>query len=317
MQNIDFQNNTNLPIGYGERIHNALRFGLFIPPNYEKKKKYPLILSLHGKLDITSWNLPWYHEPIVSSDPCIVITPKTLNPNFAWGNSSFENHTPEMLTVIEIIDLLKKEFSVDENRLYLHGASMGGFGVFNLLAKEPGMFAAAFAVCGGGSPSTANVLKETPLWIFHGDSDPTISVEQSRNLFNAIINAGGKKVRYTEYPGVGHDSWINAWKEPTLLNWLLAQKKNKKAHFPKPITNLKIELAENSKIRLSWNPSPSKNIWYYKIYCNSKLIGEIDNIFTDFTDEIIDSKNLTYSVICVNYFFRESDPQSITLNLLV
>lgn len=312
MQKISFINETNLPSGYEERIHNEMRFGLFIPPNYYKENKYPLILVLHGKLDLTSWNLPWYNEPIVSKDPCIVVTPKTTNPNMAWGNSNNENHTPEMLVVLEIINLLKKEFNLNENRFYIHGASMGGFGVFNLLAKEPKMFAAAIAICGGGSPSTANILKETPLWIFHGDADPIISVEQSRNLYNAILLEGGIKVRYKEYPNVGHDSWINAWNETTILNWFLAQRKNYSSRSPKPPLNFYYEILKIGKVKLSWESSKSKNIWYYKIFSNNKIIAEVDNYIQSITVEH-NLENLNYSIIAVNYFFKRSE--KIELNI--
>ncbi|MFZ1291189.1 MAG: alpha/beta hydrolase-fold protein [Melioribacteraceae bacterium] len=306
MQKILFQNTTNLPPGYEEREHNEMRFGLFIPPNYNEEKKYPLILALHGKLDLTSWNLPWYNEPIVSNDPCIVVTPKTSNPNLAWGNSNNENHTPEMLTVLEILNLLMKEFNLDENRFYVHGASMGGFGVFNLLAKEPKMFAASFAICGGGSPSTANILKETPLWIFHGDTDPIIPVEQSRNLYKAILLEGGKKVRYKEYPNVGHDSWVNAWNETTILNWFLSQRKNYSLRSPKPPENFRYEFIEKGKINLTWNFSKSKNVWYYKIFSNNQQIAEVDN---NIQSIIIENKLeiLNYSILAVNYFFKESE----------
>ncbi|MBK7104927.1 MAG: prolyl oligopeptidase family serine peptidase [Ignavibacteriae bacterium] len=312
MQKINFQNTTNLPSGYEEREHNEMRFGLFVPPNYNEGKKYPLILALHGKLDLTSWNLPWYNETIVSKDPCVVVTPKTSNPNLAWGNSNNENHTPEMLTVLEILNLLKKEFNLDENRFYVHGASMGGFGVFNLLAKEPKMFAAAIAICGGGSPSTANILKEIPLWIFHGNADPIISVEQSRKLYKAILLEGGIKVRYTEYSNIGHDSWVNAWNESTILYWFLSQRKNYSSRSPKPPENFRYEFIEKGKINLTWNSSKSKNIWYYKIFSNNKLIAEVDNniqsIIVEYNSEI-----LNYSIIAVNYFFKESE--KIELNI--
>lgn len=313
MQKIFFVNETNLPLGYEERLHNNMRFGLFVPPNYSTKTKYPLILVLHGKLDTTSWNLPWYNEPIISIDPCIVVTPKTTNPNMAWGNSNNEKHTTEMLNVFEILNLLRKEFNIDENRFYVHGASMGGFGVFNLLVKEPKMFTAAIAVCGGGLPSTANILKETPLWIFHGDADPIISVEQSRNIYNAILLAGGTKVRYTEYPNVGHDSWINAWNESTILNWLLVQRKNHNLCIPKPPKNIEHEFLDNNLIKLTWDPSKSKNIWYYKIFCNGYKISETDGINNSV---IVESKsqNFVLSITAVNYFFEESKKIEIQIS---
>src|SRR5574341_2484897 len=70
-----------LPDGYEERYHEGMRYGLFIPPSYDSASSYPLIISLHGSADTVSWDLSWYHEPIQSTDPCFVLTPKSLVPS--------------------------------------------------------------------------------------------------------------------------------------------------------------------------------------------------------------------------------------------
>jgi predicted peptidase len=95
-----------------------------------------------------------------------------------------------------------------------------------LLWRKPGFFAAAFPICGGGNPAkVSEYAKGFPIWIFHGDQDPVVDVNDSR-IMVAALKAEGAKVKYTEYPGVKHDSWNKAFAEPELFPWLFNQKKN-------------------------------------------------------------------------------------------
>ena len=102
---------------------------------------------------------------------------------------------------------------------------MGGMGTFELLWRKPGFFAAGFPMCGGGDPAKVNIYaKNFPIWIFHGSNDPIVPVSNSRLMVNALKNAGAN-VTYSEYPGVGHNSWDNAFAEPQLLDWIFAQER--------------------------------------------------------------------------------------------
>ena len=102
---------------------------------------------------------------------------------------------------------------------------MGGMGTFDMIWRKPGFFAAAFPICGGGDTTKAAVYgKNYPIWVFHGTDDPSVNVTNSRNMVAALTKAGAK-VNYTEYPGVKHDSWNNAFAEPDLLPWLFKQHK--------------------------------------------------------------------------------------------
>ena len=102
------------------------------------------------------------------------------------------------------------------------GLSKGGYGTWDAICRYPGRFAAAAPVCGGGDPAKANLITNTPVWTFHGDADSVVSVDLTRAMVQAIKDAGGEP-RYTEYPGVGHGSWVHAFAEPELLPWLTAQ----------------------------------------------------------------------------------------------
>jgi predicted peptidase len=136
-----------------------------------------------------------------------------------------------------------KEFGGDADRVYLTGLSMGGYGTWYLAGQFPERFAAIAPVCGGvrgpaafpqltmsrASDPYAEIARKVarlPIWIFHGEKDASVPVEESRRM-HAALRALGADVRYSEYPGVGHDSWNNAYTEPGFLPWLLGQSKKK------------------------------------------------------------------------------------------
>jgi predicted peptidase len=74
----------------------------------------------------------------------------------------------------------------------------------------------------GGDPRTAKIIKDIPIWAFHGSKDPVIPVRTTRNMINALRNAGGNPL-YTEVPGGGHEIWDSVYAEPQLYQWLFAQ----------------------------------------------------------------------------------------------
>jgi len=211
--------------GYSENYYNGLRYGLFKPTGYEPGKSYPLVVYLHGSRDTVSRDNLLYQDSIQKKHPCFVLTPKCVNPDQGWGNTWNKGHAEATEKTLALVDSLVKHYHIDASRLYIYGISMGGFGVFSVLAKEKGKFAAGYAICGGSSVSAAEQLLSTPLWIFHGEIDDIVPVKLSRDVYHEIIRLGGKNVRYTEYPGVKHNSWENASREKGLVDWLFAQKK--------------------------------------------------------------------------------------------
>lgn len=127
--------------------------------------------------------------------------------------------------VLRLIERVRQDYVVDAQRVYLVGMSLGGQGCWHLGADGPDLFAAAVPICGNGSTATlAPRLTGMPIWAFHGSDDRVISVQGSQNLVTAIQDAGGQRVRLTEYPGVGHNCWDRALAEPELLDWLFRQK---------------------------------------------------------------------------------------------
>jgi predicted peptidase len=123
------------------------------------------------------------------------------------------------------IESLRREFNIDAARLYIVGVSMGGHGVWEAVIKYPQTFAAAVPICAAGDPSKASQICRLPVWCFHGAADTIVKVDFARQMIAALRQAGGNP-KYTEYPGVGHDSYRRAFQEAELLPWLFAQRRS-------------------------------------------------------------------------------------------
>lgn len=124
----------------------------------------------------------------------------------------------------ELKALVKRTVSfpfVDEKRLYMMGASMGGYATWQLAMSMPEYFAAIAPVCGGGMYWNAARLVNVPVWAFHGGKDPTVFPEESEKMVNAV-NAAGGKARLTVYPENEHNAWTDTYRNPDLFAWFLS-----------------------------------------------------------------------------------------------
>jgi predicted peptidase len=117
------------------------------------------------------------------------------------------------------------KFSIDTNRIYITGLSMGGFGTYDAIERYPNLFAAAVPVCGGGDVSKAPLIAKLPIWIFHGAEDPAVNPSFSITMVEALVKAGAHP-GFTQYPSVGHFSWLAAYKDPLMMEWLFRQHKS-------------------------------------------------------------------------------------------
>ena len=212
----------------------TMPYRLFIPQHYNSQKRYPLVLFLHGGGGRGDDNLKQIQggngfiiDLLTKSEsqakfPCFVVAPQSPQQE-GWIEYDSITPTNQLQLVLELIGNLKGSFSLDANRLYVLGQSMGGFGTFSIVTMQPKMFAAAVSICGGGDESKAGSIAQVPIWAFHGERDEAVRVERSRNMIAAIRKAGGKP-RYTEYSGEGHLIWSKVVREPDLLPWMFAQK---------------------------------------------------------------------------------------------
>lgn len=212
----------------------AMPYRLFVPEGYRKENRYPLIIWLHGGggrgddnlKQITGGNISgsrvWTKAENQFKYPCIVFAPQCAERQL-WATLEKAEPTEQLLLALEVVEDLKRKFSLDERRIYVAGQSMGGFGAWSLITAYPRRFAATIPVCGGGDESKARQLARERIWAFHGETDRSVSVERSRTMIAAIRRAGGEP-RYTEYKGEGHTIWEKVFQEPELLPWVFAQR---------------------------------------------------------------------------------------------
>jgi len=210
----------------------SLNYRLFKPAPFQPGTNYPLVLFLHGAAGLGEDNERQFNggnevPPLALSTeeaqrrfPHFVMAPQCPR-NQSWSAYTGNPSGPLRLTM-RAIEELQREFPIDPRRLYVVGVSMGGRGVWDALRHYPTSFAAAVPICAAGEPEGINKIKDVPIWCFHGGADTTVPVEYARRSVNALRKAGGHP-KYTEYPGVGHDSYRKAFQEPELLPWLFAQ----------------------------------------------------------------------------------------------
>jgi predicted peptidase len=221
------------------------RYRVFVPKGWSRKKKWPVMLFLHGAGERGDDNTAQTRVGIgpailrqQESFPFVVVLPQC--PAGRWWTD------PEMQTLaLNALDQAAAEFRGDGERTYLTGLSMGGYGSWVMAANNRKKFAAIGVVCGGVRPPPGLKLPEaarsmanepdpygavaakigrTPVWVFHGGADPAVPVTESRKMVEALKAKGGN-VRYNEYEGVGHNSWDKAYAEPEFFPWLLSQHK--------------------------------------------------------------------------------------------
>jgi predicted peptidase len=211
-------------------------------PDYDTLRKYPLVIFLHGSGERGSDNkaqLKWgvlnfATDQAMVAHPAIIVAPQCPTDS-SWSNfTGFRGHdqllhllpepTTPMKLVIDLIHQLIKTAPVDTNRIYITGLSMGGFGTYDAIERYPDLFAAAIPVAGGGDPSKAPLIAHIPIWDFHGAEDAAVDPKYSREMINALLKAGAHP-GYTVYPETGHFSWLAAYSDPQVLNWLFRQHK--------------------------------------------------------------------------------------------
>jgi len=228
------------PLDLKEKYHfeNILNNNLLVP--IDKNQKYPLILFLHGAGERGNDNeRQLYHiDSILANSEfqtkyaCFVLAPQCPEEQrWVEVDWSLDSHTipeqisePLFLTSL-LLDSLIKKYPIDENKIYIMGLSMGGYGTWDLIARFPNKFAAAVPVCGGGDENTASKIKNIPIWAFHGFKDKLVKVTRTQNMIAAIKNIGGTP-KYTEYSNLGHLCWNKAFTTPELYEWMFAQKLN-------------------------------------------------------------------------------------------
>jgi predicted peptidase len=209
----------------------------------QEGEKYPLVLFLHGAGERGSDNEKqlfhgsqmWLNPVNRENYPAFVLFPQCPESGYwAYVNrpSSFETDkmpieppiSPIFVALKELLDSYLTMPQVDKKRIYVIGLSMGAMGTYDLTIRYPELFAAAIPICGIVNPKRLEAAKEVKFRLFHGDADNIVPPLGSRRAYKALKKAGAD-VQYIEFPGVGHESWKQAFELPDFMKWLFFQKK--------------------------------------------------------------------------------------------
>lgn len=215
-------------------------YRLLMPPSVREGATYPLVIFLHGAGERGQDNQQqlkngvdglFSRDAVRERFPAFVVVPQCPQDcrwvEVDWHAASHRipaQPSAPMANVMQLIGELRTRYPIDPDRIYVMGMSMGGFGVWDLLAREPRTFAAAVAICGGADEATAPRIAHVPVWVFHGSADPVVQPIRSIHMVDALRKAGGHPV-FTLYDGLGHAAWVPALSDPGLLEWLFAQRR--------------------------------------------------------------------------------------------
>lgn len=201
----------------------SINYQIVLPDTYaqDETKEWPLVLFLHGMnrrgddvARIRDYGLNAIAQREDNKMPFLLLTPQCP------GDSSW---TDEIDNVMLLLNETLTNYRVDRRRIYLTGFSMGGHGAWYYAAHKPGLFAAISPIAGWFNPDQAELLKETPIWNFHGDADESVPFERSVEMIEALKDIN-PHVRFTSFPGEGHRIMDHVYGDPEWYEWMLSHK---------------------------------------------------------------------------------------------
>ena len=209
-----------------EQFNITVNYLLYLPQDYVKdtSRLWPVLIFLHGSGEAGND----LQKVKVHGPPKLIEQGKQF-PFIVVSPQARENEGWEPQVIIRLIKGIQSKYKVDNEKIYLTGLSMGGFGTWNIASKFPSMFAAIAPVCGGGDTTGVMKLKNVPVWCFHGAKDNIVDPEQSYRMVRALKKYN-PDVKLTIYPDANHDSWSQTYDNDSLYAWMLQQKK---FHFPR------------------------------------------------------------------------------------
>ncbi len=198
----------------------GMQYVVAYPDSYNKDKKYPLLIYMHGagtrgtntELLVKSVFLAGYESQ--PEHPFLVVMP------LCHQNTWFDLFE----TLKGFMERLRRRPDVDDRRVYLTGASMGGYATWQLAMSMPEVFAAIVPVCGGGMYWNVARLEKVPVWAFHGGKDQTVLPRESEILVERLKQKGGN-AKLTIYPENGHNAWTDTYYNSEVYGWLLSHQK--------------------------------------------------------------------------------------------
>ncbi len=233
------------PYVYTNSIGEAFAYRMSAPQFPVPGRKYPMILFLHGSGECGTDNLKQIKSGLPAlmatllkrpaAEPVIVVAPQcqvgnwwvkrlAMKPDYAAS----PDPAPSLEVVLEICRSLVAARQADPDRLYITGLSLGGFGTWDAIQREPDFFAAAVPICGGGDIRRVRGIRRLPIWVFHGREDKNVPVDCSRRMVQALKGVGNRSVSYTEYEGAAHNVWDRTYADPKVVEWMLQQSRANK-----------------------------------------------------------------------------------------
>ena len=227
---------------------DTLPYRILFPVNYSADKAYPVIFFLHGRGEsgrdnekqLTHGAQLFLRDSLRKAFPAIVIFPQCSASSY-WSNvhtiAEGSQNGPRqfyfvadgppsqsMQLLLGLVEHVEARYNTNKAQWYVMGLSMGGMGTFELVRRMPATFAAAIPICGGAHVATANAIKKTAWWVFHGGKDDVVPPVHSQRMVDALKNQKAP-VKFTLYPAANHNSWDSAFAENDLLPWLFSHKK--------------------------------------------------------------------------------------------
>ena len=215
---------------FDQEYEISMPYKLYVPKNYDRRKKYPMVICLHGTGEVqepidavmmkTQMATVFAEDSEAGRNECFVLVPKC---NVLWP-------MPHLTVVWRLIEKLKGEYKIDDRRLYLTGISSGAFGAYVLAMEHPDAFAALVPVAGAANPARIGALKHTPMWIFHAADDPVIVPSYTLDPTLAALDGAGISYKVTRYPEKqifwpsAHFCWEKVYKEEELRDWIFSQR---------------------------------------------------------------------------------------------
>ncbi len=225
---------------------HELPYRILFPEQYDRTKKYPLVLFLHGggergndnEKHLTHGAKLFLTEENRKNFQAIVIVPQCSMESYWAAAEINRTTTPFTITIdyskpepqplhsaIELVQKVSNEEGVDKKRIYITGLSMGGMGTYEAVYRYPKLFAAAMPICGAGDVAKYDKrVAKVPFRAFHGAVDAVVDVRNSQQMVEKLKSLKAS-VLYTEYPNVNHNSWDNAFAEPDFLSWMFSKKR--------------------------------------------------------------------------------------------
>ena len=223
-----------------------LPYQIYLPENIDTSKEYPVLLFMHGLGSVgtngehITQTVAQYVKNITASEKykneVIIIAPqhpkgqKWVEVDYKPGTYEFAK-TPIskwLAAAKELLDDQMKVLPIDENRVYGYGNSMGAFATIYMAMTYPDLYAAIVPVAGGCDPTQAALIKDVPIWLFHGDADTTVNIVGSQTLHDNLVGMGAKEAKITVYKGVGHATqgcFVTAANTQGLLDWMFSHSK--------------------------------------------------------------------------------------------